>query len=251
MCVVEEWMCVVERWWSRTRCAAPAQSSRERRPARSGAVAVSLFVVLLSARAVLAEQPAVLVVSPQTAVAGWVDLDYLADLRSAGFEVDYTDSMADFTWDRIASTTSSSSMRVRRRPASTRGRSAARQPIYQGRLHRAGRALPAAGRRRPVAGDRDADPRHADPRAHHPLGSRSSAGAHRRPAEHEHDEPHAHMPLTYTNAVAPHRSATACTASGIPPCRTTTARTRRRCWSTVIGRSSCAPCRAHGPYRSI
>ena len=34
-------------------------------------------------------------------VAGWVDLDYLAQLHSAGFEVDYTDGLTDFTWDRI------------------------------------------------------------------------------------------------------------------------------------------------------
>jgi hypothetical protein len=49
----------------------------------------------------LAQRPAVLVVTPVRTVAGWVDLDYLAQLHSAGFEVDYTDGLTDFTWERI------------------------------------------------------------------------------------------------------------------------------------------------------
>src|SRR5262249_15721597 len=48
-----------------------------------------------------AQQPAVLVVSPQGTSGGWVDLDYLSELHQAGFEVDYTDGMSAFTWDRI------------------------------------------------------------------------------------------------------------------------------------------------------
>jgi hypothetical protein len=31
----------------------------------------------------------------------WVDLDYLRELHAKGFEVDYTDRHADFTWDRV------------------------------------------------------------------------------------------------------------------------------------------------------
>jgi hypothetical protein len=42
-----------------------------------------------------------LVVSPQGTANGWVDLGYLADLHRAGFEVDYTDSLAEVTWDRL------------------------------------------------------------------------------------------------------------------------------------------------------
>src|SRR4030095_4276370 len=48
-----------------------------------------------------AQKPALLVVSPQGTANGWVDLGYLADLHQAGFEVDYTDSLAEVTWDRL------------------------------------------------------------------------------------------------------------------------------------------------------
>jgi len=68
--------------------------------ARAWAVA-ALLAALLAGVANAAQQPAVLVVSPQGADGGWVDLGYLADLRTAGFQVDYTASMADFTWNRI------------------------------------------------------------------------------------------------------------------------------------------------------
>jgi hypothetical protein len=63
--------------------------------------AVLLALLLSVSRAAAQQQPAVLVVSPLGAGGGWVDLDYLSELRAAGFQVDYTDSMADFTWDRI------------------------------------------------------------------------------------------------------------------------------------------------------
>src|SRR5262249_48522320 len=46
-------------------------------------------------------RPALLVLSPQGTANGWVDLDYLDDLHRAGFEVDYTDSLAEVTWDRL------------------------------------------------------------------------------------------------------------------------------------------------------
>ena len=49
----------------------------------------------------LGEQPAVLIVSPQGAANGWVDLAYLNELHQAGFEVDYTESMAEVTWERL------------------------------------------------------------------------------------------------------------------------------------------------------
>jgi hypothetical protein len=64
-----------------------------------GAVALALLAGA-SARA-QGQHPALLVLSPQGTANGWVDLAYLEDLRRAGFEVDYTDSLADVTWDRL------------------------------------------------------------------------------------------------------------------------------------------------------
>jgi len=61
----------------------------------------ALLAVLLCAGSGAAQQPSILIVSPVGAAGGWVDLDYLSDLRRAGFEVDYTDAMADVTWERI------------------------------------------------------------------------------------------------------------------------------------------------------
>jgi hypothetical protein len=46
-------------------------------------------------------RPALLIVSPKGTSDGWVDLDYLRELHAAGFEVDYTDSLADVTWERL------------------------------------------------------------------------------------------------------------------------------------------------------
>ena len=53
------------------------------------------------ALAAAAAQPAVLVVSPQGTAGVWLDMDYLNELHQAGFEVDYTESMADVTWNRL------------------------------------------------------------------------------------------------------------------------------------------------------
>ncbi|HVO27025.1 MAG TPA: hypothetical protein VMW56_25725 [Candidatus Margulisiibacteriota bacterium] len=63
--------------------------------------ALSLLLPLLLAVAASAAPPAVLIVSPQGAAGGWVDLDYLRELHAAGFEVDYTNGMADVSWERI------------------------------------------------------------------------------------------------------------------------------------------------------
>ena len=51
--------------------------------------------------AVAAAQPAVLVVSPQGTAGVWLDMDYLNELHQAGFEIDYTENMADVTWSRL------------------------------------------------------------------------------------------------------------------------------------------------------
>ena len=51
-----------------------------------------------------ADGPSVLVHCPRPSVdqwSWWVDLQYLAELHEAGFEVDYTDRHEDFTWDRV------------------------------------------------------------------------------------------------------------------------------------------------------
>lgn len=70
--------------------------------ARRLVLAVALIVSLvLPCNAAQGQRPAVLVVSPQGTANGWVDLGYLADLHKAGFEVDYTDSLAEVTWDRL------------------------------------------------------------------------------------------------------------------------------------------------------
>jgi len=68
------------------------------RCAAAGALLVGL---LLAGGSAEGQRPALLVLSPQGTANGWVDLGYLADLQRAGFEVDYTDSLAEVTWDRL------------------------------------------------------------------------------------------------------------------------------------------------------
>lgn len=46
-------------------------------------------------------KPSILFGSPQGVGSGWIDLQYLTELHARGFEVDYTDSLADLTWDHI------------------------------------------------------------------------------------------------------------------------------------------------------
>jgi hypothetical protein len=58
-------------------------------------------LLLVAAGAAFAANPAVLVCSPMGAAYGYVDLDYLQELKQAGFEVDFTDSLRDVTWDRL------------------------------------------------------------------------------------------------------------------------------------------------------
>jgi hypothetical protein len=60
-----------------------------------------LLGLLTCAAAAAAPRPAVLVVSPQGTTGVWLDLTYLNELHQAGFEIDYTDSMADVTWSRL------------------------------------------------------------------------------------------------------------------------------------------------------
>jgi hypothetical protein len=96
-------MPAVEERWRPHRAPIAAESARNRQSSTAWprSSIVGLFTLLLWAGVAVAQNPAVLVVSPQSGVAGWADLDYLGELRSAGFEVDYTDKTADFTWDRI------------------------------------------------------------------------------------------------------------------------------------------------------
>src|SRR5262249_52164241 len=65
------------------------------------AAGVALLSVLALSASAHTPRPALLVLSPQGTANGWVDLDYLGDLQRAGFEVDYTESLAELTWDRI------------------------------------------------------------------------------------------------------------------------------------------------------
>jgi len=45
--------------------------------------------------------PSILFCSPQGLAWGWIDLNYLKELHAKGFEVDYTNSLAEVTWERI------------------------------------------------------------------------------------------------------------------------------------------------------
>ena len=47
------------------------------------------------------DNPSILFCSPQRLRYGWVDLDYLKELHRKGFEVDYTESFKEFTWERV------------------------------------------------------------------------------------------------------------------------------------------------------
>ncbi len=71
-----------------------------RPPSRLISTALVLAFVL-GCRIAAAQQPAVLVLSPQGTANGMVDLGYLAELHDAGFEVDYTDSLTEVTWERL------------------------------------------------------------------------------------------------------------------------------------------------------
>lgn len=64
---------------------------------------LALFFLLLGAIAAPAQEnkPSILFCSPQGVGAGWVDLAYVQELHAKGFEVDYTTSFKDFTWDRF------------------------------------------------------------------------------------------------------------------------------------------------------
>jgi len=46
-------------------------------------------------------KPSILFCSPQGVTYGWIDLAYMAELHDKGFEVDYTETLADATWERI------------------------------------------------------------------------------------------------------------------------------------------------------
>lgn len=62
-------------------------------------LAIGLLAIPLPAAA--AEKPSVLFCSPQGVTAGWLDLEYLKELHAKGFEVDYTDDLAEVTAERI------------------------------------------------------------------------------------------------------------------------------------------------------
>jgi hypothetical protein len=59
-----------------------------------------VLATLVTARA--APAPAILFASPQGAAYGYVDLGYLGELHAKGFEVDYTEALAELTWERLA-----------------------------------------------------------------------------------------------------------------------------------------------------
>jgi hypothetical protein len=59
------------------------------------------LIIAVASPAFSEQKPAILFCSPQGVGAGWIDLQYLWELHDKGFEVDYTDSLADITADRI------------------------------------------------------------------------------------------------------------------------------------------------------
>lgn len=66
---------------------------------------MALGFLVLWASTVQAERPSVLVHCARPSADQWywwVDLRYLEELHAAGFEVDYTDRHADFTWERVS-----------------------------------------------------------------------------------------------------------------------------------------------------
>lgn len=60
-------------------------------------------VFVLSSHIVLAadRKPAVLFCSPQGPCYGWLDLTYAKELQAKGFEVDFTETLAEVAWERI------------------------------------------------------------------------------------------------------------------------------------------------------
>ena len=215
----------------------------------------AIIVCLLTrlwAAAALAQQPAVLVVSPQNGVAGWVDLDYLGELHSAGFEVDYTEQhgrvhLGSHPHVQRARHLCVSRRRRRRRLAVQR-----QAADLAGRLHRAGRALPRSTGGGVLLLATETQIRVTLTRELiTPLGRRSAARAHRRPAEHRHDEPHAdraaHLHERGRGLAGQRRRARHLVPD---PAALQQRRTPPRCRSTATGRWSCAPCRARGPSRS-
>ena len=75
------------------------------RPRLTTTLAISLILAVAAAPATAAAagppRPAILFCSPEGLAGGWLDLDYASELHRQGFEVDYTNSLADITWDRI------------------------------------------------------------------------------------------------------------------------------------------------------
>ena len=65
------------------------------------AIAASCLLLVGSLAAAAPPGPAILFCSPEGMAGGWLDLGYAGELHRQGFEVDYTNSLAEITWDRI------------------------------------------------------------------------------------------------------------------------------------------------------
>ncbi len=80
------------------------QAMQRRTFLKAGALAGAALLTRDSARlarAAATARPSILFCSPKGLVGGWIDLEYLRELHTQGFEVDYTNSLAELTWDRI------------------------------------------------------------------------------------------------------------------------------------------------------
>ncbi len=79
---------------------APVSPTPAGRP-KTSAASAAVPAEFAHPRQTVVSRPAVLFASPTGTVGAGVDLQYLRELHDKGFEVDYTDSLAELTWDRV------------------------------------------------------------------------------------------------------------------------------------------------------
>jgi len=65
------------------------------------ALAAACVIPVGTSAAAEPQRPAILFCSPEGLLGGWLDGAYAGELHRDGFEVDYTNSLGDVTWDRI------------------------------------------------------------------------------------------------------------------------------------------------------
>ncbi len=68
---------------------------------RASVLLVACSLSLVVAGAAWGANPSLLICSPRGPAHGYADLNYLEELHEGGIEVDYTETLADVTWDRV------------------------------------------------------------------------------------------------------------------------------------------------------